>query len=143
VGPKVPPTSHVCTNSKASHLQILPKTVYDLDLTVHITEYSKSHVPYLDSSIGRSNNSWPGFTWQQCVLGSDLPVRLHDGRIFWSLLRGTVLWTIWQDRNDLLFQNDPWSIHRIEQTIWDDQCPRACPVSLATHPRLDSTLPES
>jgi hypothetical protein len=69
--------------------------------------------------IPQVNHSWPGFTWQQCILGSTLPRCLAQGQHLWSLTRGTVLWAAWKDRNSLTFENKPWTIPLIEQTIWD------------------------
>jgi len=63
--------------------------------------------------------SWPGITWQQCVLGTKLPRRLKKGAHMWSLFRGSVLWITWLDRNATCFSNAPRPAQKLEKAIWE------------------------
>jgi hypothetical protein len=41
------------------------------------------------------------------------------GYSLWSLLRGTILWITWLDRNALTFQADHWTSVKVEIIIWE------------------------
>jgi hypothetical protein len=37
----------------------------------------------------------------------------------WSLLRGSVLWLTWLERNVICFQAENWQLVKIEIALWD------------------------
>jgi hypothetical protein len=37
----------------------------------------------------------------------------------WFLLRGITFWTLWIERNDLVFNNKRWNVVKIHKVIWD------------------------
>jgi hypothetical protein len=74
---------------------------------------------YTILNIPKVNNEWPGLTWQQCLLGSKLPRRLEKAATIWSLLRGSVIWYCWLDRNAICFVNENWLPMKMEHLIWE------------------------
>jgi hypothetical protein len=74
--------------------------------------YKLLHIP-------KVNNKWPGLTWQQYLLGSKLPRKLEKVAPIWSLIRSSVIWLCWIDRNAICFVNDNWSQVKMEHLVWD------------------------
>jgi hypothetical protein len=74
---------------------------------------------YLSQRIPKVNGQWDNLTWQQCVLGSKLPHKLKKGTALWSILRGSIIWTTWLDRNAQCFQQDNWSGAKLQALLWD------------------------
>ncbi|KAG0585602.1 hypothetical protein KC19_2G024500 [Ceratodon purpureus] len=58
-------------------------------------------------------------TWDQCILGVDLPNELQESQVLWSLIRGATLWVIWIQRNQRVFHNNLWPVTVLEQQLWD------------------------
>ncbi|BBN08618.1 hypothetical protein Mp_4g13040 [Marchantia polymorpha subsp. ruderalis] len=71
------------------------------------------------AGISRTNMPWPRLTWEQCLLGMDLPAHLLGFQRTWSLLRGSVLWVLWLRRDAQVFQNATWPTPQLESSIWD------------------------
>lgn len=51
---------------------------------------------------------WSRLMWGQCILGMALPCSLEEFGAIWSLIRGTVLWTLWIAINARVFRNERW-----------------------------------
>lgn len=62
---------------------------------------------------------WTLFTWEQCIMGTPIPAQFQAFAGTWSLIRGVILWTIWVQRNQWVFNNNRWPMHILEQSIWD------------------------
>jgi hypothetical protein len=37
----------------------------------------------------------------------------------WSLLRGITFWVVWYEKNDLVFNNERWSGHKLQEFVWE------------------------
>jgi hypothetical protein len=37
----------------------------------------------------------------------------------WSLLRDITFWTLWIGQNNLVFNNERWSVDKVHKVIWD------------------------
>ncbi|PTQ44839.1 hypothetical protein MARPO_0018s0030 [Marchantia polymorpha] len=62
---------------------------------------------------------WHILSREQCVLGKPLPLHLQKVSRSWTLIRGTVLWILWIQRNPFNFHNHRWPPALLEQRIWD------------------------
>jgi hypothetical protein len=58
-------------------------------------------------------------TWQQCIMHSKVPHRFKHGRAFWSLIRNSILWITWLDRNAQSFSNENWHALKTQIQLWD------------------------
>jgi hypothetical protein len=74
---------------------------------------------YLSQGIPKVNDYWDTFTWQQCILGSRLPHKLKRGTALSSLLRGTILWLTWINRNTRSFNQENWLAMKIQWMLWE------------------------
>jgi hypothetical protein len=55
---------------------------------------------------------------EQCLFGVKLKSRIKHLNPIWHLLQGIALWTIWVERNDLVFNQKQWSQHHVESFVW-------------------------
>lgn len=62
---------------------------------------------------------WLMLTWKQCILDDPLPPKLQEYAPTWSVLRGSVLWTVWLQRNHIIFHDCRWSAVTFEIKLWD------------------------
>ncbi|KAG0601729.1 hypothetical protein M758_11G135700 [Ceratodon purpureus] len=76
-----------------------------------------STIFFQHSGVSRPSMPWEPLTWDQCLMGTDLPARLRPRQTTWSLLRGSVLWLVWLRRNSGVFQNQLWPVEQLERTI--------------------------
>ena len=60
------------------------------------------------------------FNWKQALFGERIPKRYDKIIKVWHLLRGIILWTIWIERNDKVFNQEQWHVSKVKQRIWDD-----------------------
>lgn len=37
----------------------------------------------------------------------------------WSLLRGITFWVVWYEKNDLVFNNERWNGHKLQEFVWE------------------------
>lgn len=47
-------------------------------------------------------------------------LRLENAITIWFLLRGITMWTIWMERNGLIFYKNMWDVKKTEELIWRD-----------------------
>ena len=101
----------------------LPKTLlhqfHQCNITIHAWRYAMTLLFSYANIQPHREGCWPGLTWQQCLIGSPLPNRLQVGKNMWSLLRGSVLWITWLDRNAFYFNANSWPTQELEQVIWE------------------------
>ncbi len=57
--------------------------------------------------------------WKQCVFAAKSPRQVQRVENIWCLLKGITLWTLWIERNDLVFNNERWNVVKIHKVIWD------------------------
>jgi hypothetical protein len=106
------PSCHVGLNESILHrFHSCPKTIAAWDFALSVT--------YKILNIPKVNNEWPGLTWQQCLLGTKLQRRMEKAASIWSLLRGSVIWYCWLDRNAICFVNENWRPMKLEHLIWE------------------------
>jgi hypothetical protein len=96
---------------------ILHRFIY-CNLTRLAWEYGLT-ILYRTLGIPAFHGFWPMLSWQQCMLASKLPHRLKHGKTIWSLLRGSILWITWLDRNAMSFNNEDWSVQKTQTLIWE------------------------
>lgn len=87
---------------KASHAWNFAQTVFNVVMEVPLRD-----------------GKWDPLTWQQCLLGSPLPRKLRKGRSIWRVLRCSVIWIMWLDRNADCFSEVKWTSHLRELKIWE------------------------
>jgi hypothetical protein len=64
-------------------------------------------------------HTWNHFSWEQCILGVDLPPPFRPYQHLWSLLRRSTLWIIWIQRNMHVFTAQRWTREALEAALWD------------------------
>ncbi|KAG0566579.1 hypothetical protein KC19_7G074200 [Ceratodon purpureus] len=74
---------------------------------------------FLTAQVPARTQPWPMLTWEQCLLGTNLPPPLQDLSETWSLIRGAVIWIIWICRNACVFHDHRWTDAHMHQTLWD------------------------
>lgn len=70
-------------------------------------------------NVQQKEGQWDPLVWQQCLLGSPLPRKLRKGKKLWTVLRGSVIWIMWIDRNADCFADGKWTSHMRELRIWE------------------------
>ena len=66
----------------------------------------------------RSRRHWAPVNWKQSIFSYRVPRRFRDVGRFWSLLRSTILWTLWIQRNDMAINGIQWHLAKVKQRIW-------------------------
>jgi len=56
---------------------------------------------------------------KQCLFNCRLPNSLRRFNLVWALLCGIVLWSIWIEWNDLIFNLVKWWDARLRRIMWD------------------------
>jgi hypothetical protein len=54
---------------------------------------------------------------EQCLFGVKLEGRIKHFSPILHLLQGIALWTIWVERNDLVFNHKQWFQHHVESFV--------------------------
>lgn len=100
----------------------VPETVkhrfVDCPKAAHAWSYAQS-VFNMVMEVPKKNGKGDPLVWQQCLLGSPLPRKLRKGKTLWMVLRGSVIWLIWLDRNADCFSDTKWTPQLREQRIWE------------------------
>ena len=60
------------------------------------------------------------FSWKQALFGERIPKRYGKMIKIWHMLRGIILWNIWIERNNRVFNQEQWHVSKAKQRIWDD-----------------------
>lgn len=111
-------TSDLCTCCNRAVPESLIHAFYECEAASAAWEYATT-VLYLMLEVQFDTIQRPRLTWQQCVLGYDLPAHLQSGRTVWSLIRGSVLWVIWIRRNASVFKDVQWPKEQLQCALWD------------------------
>ena len=54
------------------------------------------------------------FNWKQAIFGERIPRKYGPKVKIWHILRGIILWTIWIERNDKVFNHVEWYISKVK-----------------------------
>lgn len=102
-----------------SCLNDVPETVLhclvECPRAVHAWEHAKSTL----YSFLQVRGPWSRLLWQQCLLGSPLPPKLKKAKTILAVLRGSVMWCVWLDKNASIFTEVPWIPEVRELRIWE------------------------
>jgi hypothetical protein len=60
---------------------------------------------------------WP-VNWKQGIFSDKIPRRFDSIQKIWMAIRGTVVWTLWMERNDAIFNDIKWSPSMLKQKKW-------------------------
>lgn len=66
----------------------------------------------------RQQRRWAPVNWKQSIFAHRVPRRFRVVGRVWSLIRTTILWTIWIQRNDLAHNGIQWHLAKVKQRIW-------------------------
>lgn len=61
---------------------------------------------------------WEAFHWKQVILEEALPRKVKRFQSIWILLKGACMWTIWIQRNAMVFDQLLWTDRQAEQIAW-------------------------
>ena len=61
---------------------------------------------------------WKPLDWQHKIFGKEIMSSLSKFSKIWLFLRIIMLWSIWMERIDLVFNNIKWDIKKVQQMIW-------------------------
>ena len=114
----VPTLSDLCTCCTQGEPETLIHAFYACPEAAAAWRFAAT-IFYRLYGIPDSPRPWTPMSWQQCLLGFELPGPIRHLQGMWSLLRGSVLWIIWIRRNTCVFANVRWSRVHLEQVIWD------------------------
>lgn len=78
-------------------------------------EYTTQENDGLDRGITRLKFS-P--SWKHGIFAHSTPRRIKRVSRLWLLLRGTITWLLWMERNDVVFNGTIWSQEKMYHMIW-------------------------
>lgn len=61
---------------------------------------------------------WQMLTWKQGIFSDSIPRKFNGIKRVWMELRTTVLWALWIERNDMVFNNARWPTEKLLQHVW-------------------------
>jgi hypothetical protein len=77
-----------------------------------------THILNILVSDRESRGPWRPFTWKQGIFSDRIPCRFDRVKKVWMALRGIVLWQLWLERNDAVFNGTRWPKMKMLQRIW-------------------------
>lgn len=57
-------------------------------------------------------------TWKQGLFAHRIPYRFRKCSRVWTLLRGSITWFLWKERNEVVFQDKQANAERVCQQVW-------------------------
>jgi len=57
--------------------------------------------------------------FEQCLFIKHLFNKVKKFSSLWTLLRGVTMWAIWNERNDLIFNNNMWHEAKLRKILWE------------------------
>jgi hypothetical protein len=66
----------------------------------------------------RRQRRWTPINWKQSIFSYRVPRRFREVGRFWTLLRTTILWTVWIQHNDIAHNGIQWHLAKVKQRIW-------------------------
>lgn len=77
--------------------------------------------------IGRdAQGPWRLLTWRQGIFSGGIPRKFNALKWLWLEVRTVVLWVLWIQRNDMVFNNQAWTDERLLQYIWSGLLDYGC-----------------
>jgi hypothetical protein len=61
---------------------------------------------------------WRPLTWKQGIFSDRIPRKFDKVCSAWMVIRTVVLWTLWTERNDVVFNNSRWPADKLLHRIW-------------------------
>lgn len=68
---------------------------------------------------GEAAGPWCPLTWQQGIFSVAIPRKFNPVKRIWIELRTVVLWTLWTQRNDAVFNQQSWPTRKLLQQVWN------------------------
>lgn len=62
---------------------------------------------------------WQPLTWKQGIFFDNIPRKFNQMKRIWMELRIVVLWSLWIERNEKVYDNITWMPDKLTQTIWN------------------------
>ena len=69
---------------------------------------------------GVRNGNYDSFNWKQALFGERIRNKFGKNINIWHLLRGIMLWTIWIEHNNKLFNHEQGHESKVKLRIWDE-----------------------
>ncbi len=83
-----------------------------------VWDYMKTIVCELVNGVKPFQLAFP-MQWKHATSTTRVPKHLHHVENIWSSFKCIILWSIWIEHNDLVFNNVRWDGFRIQKAIWD------------------------
>lgn len=61
---------------------------------------------------------WRPLNWKQGIFSARIPRRFDKVRKIWMAVRSTVVWLLWLERNDAVFNDIQWLRAKMIQKVW-------------------------
>lgn len=61
---------------------------------------------------------WRPLTWKQGIFSNRIPKKFDMVNSIWGIIRTVILWTLWIERNDVVFNSLHWCPSKLQQSIW-------------------------
>jgi hypothetical protein len=65
-----------------------------------------------------AKDPWKLLTWKQGIFSERIPQKFDGVCGMWSTIRTVVLWSLWIEWNDVMFNNVAWSPNKLLHKIW-------------------------
>lgn len=62
---------------------------------------------------------WQMVTWKNGIFSCEIPRKFNQFKRVWMELRTVVLWALWIERNDKVFNDVSWPPAKLMQVVWD------------------------
>jgi hypothetical protein len=64
------------------------------------------------------HDPWLLFNWKQGIFCERIPKRFDKVQKVWMAIWNTMVWMLWMERNDAIFNDITWSHGKLRQKIW-------------------------
>ena len=99
-------------------MESVEHTFYNCPLAQHGWQYDANIIWQLFADT-RNLGPQKSFPMMQCLFDQPLCKSLKQVSQIWFFLIIGLLWIIWRQRNDLVFNNLQWPVEKSRQVIWD------------------------
>jgi hypothetical protein len=74
----------------------------------------------LNTLVAENNGRgpWRLFFWKQGIFSNRIPRKFDEVQRVWMAMCGIIVWTLWTERNDVIFNDIKWSRPKLLQRIW-------------------------
>lgn len=67
-----------------------------------------------------AHGPWQILSWKQGIFSHRIPRKFDSVKRIWMEIRTAVLWSLWLERNDVVFNNTRWTEERMRQHVWSE-----------------------